>query len=238
MKKIYAILVAVIFLISVSAVFAADSSKEIFLGGVKFNVPSNGEFTPDNTGYHTDKFGIDLIQDNSLPDEQNKVKNSSLTKMTLYHRDVLAIYSKSSDDFNVFYFSAGDKLFKASCKEDSDIKKLQDIVKNSPNSTLTTEEFYARLGTNPYSDTFNELDTNHDGKLSIDEFEELTEYIMEDSFWDGYSPEEVIILNLKVLIQTVTDFYLTMNFQIDLDSFSFKKLVLPAIQQLLMHLHY
>lgn len=85
MKKIYAILVAVIFLISVSAVFAADSSKEIFLGGVKFNVPSNGEFTPDNTGYHTDKFGIDLIQDNSLPDEQNKVKNSSLTKMTLYH---------------------------------------------------------------------------------------------------------------------------------------------------------
>lgn len=145
MKKTYAILVAVIFLISVSAVFAADSSKEIFLGGVKFSVPSNGEFTPDNTGYHTDKFGIDLIQDNSLPDEQNTIKNSSLTKMTLYHRDVLAIYSKSSDDFNVFYFSAGDKLFKASCKEDSDIKKLQDIVKNSPNSTLTTEEFYARL---------------------------------------------------------------------------------------------
>ena len=193
MKKTYAILVAVIFLISVSAVFAADSFKEIFLGGVKFSVPSNGEFNPDNTGYHTDKFGIDLIQDNSLPDEQNTIKNSSLTKMTLYHRDVLAIYSKSSDDFNVFYFSAGDKLFKASCKEDSDIKKLQDIVKNSPNSTLTTEEFYARLGTNPYSDTFNELDTNHDGKLSIDEFEELTEYIMEDSFWDGYSPEEVII---------------------------------------------
>ncbi len=32
MKKTYAILVAVIFLISVSAVFAADSSKEIFLG--------------------------------------------------------------------------------------------------------------------------------------------------------------------------------------------------------------
>lgn len=199
MKKIYAILVAVIFLISVSAVFAADLSKEIFLGGVKFNVPSNGEFTPDNTGYHTDKFGIDLIQDNSLPDEQNTIKNSSLTKMTLYHRDVLAIYSKSSDDFNVFYFSAGDKLFKASCKEDSDIKKLQDIVKNSPNSTLTTEEFYARLGTNPYSDTFNELDTNHDGKLSIDEFEELTEYIMEDSFWDGYSPEEVIISEFESL---------------------------------------
>ena len=97
MKKTYAILVAVIFLISVSAVFAADSSKEIFLGGVKFSVPSNGEFTPDNTGYHTDKFGIDLIQDNSLPDEQNTIKNSSLTKMTLYHRDVLAIYSKSSD---------------------------------------------------------------------------------------------------------------------------------------------
>ena len=199
MKKTYAILVAVIFLISVSAVFAADSSKEIFLGGDKFSVPSNGEFNPDNTGYHTDKFGIDLIQDNSLPDEQNKVKNSSLTKMTLYHRDVLAIYSKSSDDFNVFYFSAGDKLFKASCKEDSDIKKLQDIVKNSPNSTLTTEEFYARLGTNPYSDTFNELDTNHDGKLSIDEFEELTEYIMEDSFWDGYSPEEVIISEFESL---------------------------------------
>ena len=191
MKKTYAILVAVIFLISVSAVFAADSSKEIFLGGVKF--------TPDNTGYHTDKFGIDLIQDNSLPDEQNTIKNLSLTKMTLYHRDVLAIYSKSSDDFNVFYFSAGDKLFKASCKEDSDIKKLQDIVKNSPNSTLTTEEFYARLGTNPYSDTFNELDTNHDGKLSIDEFEELTEYIMEDSFWDGYSPEEVIISEFESL---------------------------------------
>lgn len=199
MKKTYAILVAVIFLISVSAVFAADSSKKIFLGGVKFSVPSNGEFTPDNTGYHTDKFGIDLIQDNSLPDEQNTIKNSSLTKMTLYHRDVLAIYSKSSDDFNVFYFSAGDKLFKASCKEDSDIKKLQDIVKNSPNSTLTTEEFYARLGTNPYSDTFNELDTNHDGKLSIDEFEELTEYIMEDSFWDGYSPEEVIISEFESL---------------------------------------
>lgn len=199
MKKTYAILVAVIFLISVSAVFAADSSKKIFLGGVKFSVPSNGEFNPDNTGYHTDKFGIDLIQDNSLPDEQNTVKNSSLTKMTLYHRDVLAIYSKSSDDFNVFYFSAGDKLFKASCKEDSDIKKLQDIVKNSPNSTLTTEEFYARLGTNPYSDTFNELDTNHDGKLSIDEFEELTEYIMEDSFWDGYSPEEVIISEFESL---------------------------------------
>lgn len=198
MKKTHAILVAVIFLISVSAVFAADSSKEIFLGGVKFNVPSNGEFTPDNTGYHTDKFGIDLIQDNSLPDEQNTIKNSSLTKMTLYHRDVLAIYSKSSDDFNVFYFSAGDKLFKASCKEDSDIKKLQDIVKNSPNSTLT-EEFYARLGTNPYSDTFNELDTDHDGKLSIDEFEELTEYIMEDSFWDGYSPEEVIISEFESL---------------------------------------
>lgn len=198
MKKIYAILVAVIFLISVSAVFAADSSKEIFLGGVKFNVPSNGEFTPDNTGYHTDKFGIDLIQDNSLSDEQNTIKNSSLTKMTLYHHDVLAIYSKSSDDFNVFYFSAGDKLFKASCKEDSDIKKLQDIVKNSPNSTLTTEEFYARLGTNPYSDTFNELDTNHDGKLSIDEFE-VTEYIMEDSFWDGYSPEEVIISEFESL---------------------------------------
>lgn len=39
MKKTYAILVAVIFLISVSAVFAADSSKEIFLGGVKFSVP-------------------------------------------------------------------------------------------------------------------------------------------------------------------------------------------------------
>ena len=116
MKKTYAILVAVIFLISVSAVFAADSSKEIFLGGVKFSVPSNGEFNPDNTGYHTDKFGIDLIQDNSLPDEHNTIKNSSLTKMTLYHRDVLAIYSKSSDDFNVFYFSAGDKLFKASCK--------------------------------------------------------------------------------------------------------------------------
>lgn len=199
MKKTYAILVAVIFLISVSAVFAADSSKEIFLGGAKFSVPSNGEFNPDNTGYHTDKFGIDLIQDNSLPDEQNTIKNSSLTKMTLYHRDVLAIYSKSSDDFNVFYFSAGDKLFKASCKEDSDIKKLQDIVKNSPNSTLTTEEFYARLGTNPYSDTFNELDTNHDGKLSIDEFEELTEYIMEDSFWDGYSPEEVIISEFESL---------------------------------------
>lgn len=199
MKKTYAILVAVIFLISVSAVFAADSSKEIFLGGVKFSVPSNGEFNPDNTGYHTDKFGIDLIQDNSLPDEQNTIKNSSLTKMTLYHRDVLAIYSKSSDDFNVFYFSAGDKLFKASCKEDSDIKKLQDIVKNSPNSTLTTEEFYARLGTNPYSDTFNELDTNHDGKLSIDEFEELTEYIMKDSFWDGYSPEEVIISEFESL---------------------------------------
>lgn len=199
MKKTYAILVAVIFLISVSAVFAADSSKEIFLGRVKFSVPSNGEFNPDNTGYHTDKFGIDLIQDNSLPDEQNTIKNSSLTKMTLYHRDVLAIYSKSSDDFNVFYFSAGDKLFKASCKEDSDIKKLQDIVKNSPNSTLTTEEFYARLGTNPYSDTFNELDTNHDGKLSIDEFEELTEYIMEDSFWDGYSPEEVIISEFESL---------------------------------------
>ena len=199
MKKTYAILVAVIFLISVSAVFAADSSKKIFLGGVKFSVPSNGEFNPDNTGYHTDKFGIDLIQDNSLPDEQNTIKNSSLTKMTLYHRDVLAIYSKSSDDFNVFYFSAGDKLFKASCKEDSDIKKLQDIVKNSPNSTLTTEEFYARLGTNPYSDTFNELDTNHDGKLSIDEFEELTEYIMEDSFWDGYSPEEVIISEFESL---------------------------------------
>ena len=199
MKKTYAILVAVIFLISVSAVFAADSSKEIFLGWVKFSVPSNGEFNPDNTGYHTDKFGIDLIQDNSLPDEQNTIKNSSLTKMTLYHRDVLAIYSKSSDDFNVFYFSAGDKLFKASCKEDSDIKKLQDIVKNSPNSTLTTEEFYARLGTNPYSDTFNELDTNHDGKLSIDEFEELTEYIMEDSFWDGYSPEEVIISEFESL---------------------------------------
>lgn len=199
MKKTYAILVAVIFLISVSAVFAADSSKVIFLGGVKFSVPSNGEFNPDNTGYHTDKFGIDLIQDNSLPDEQNTIKNSSLTKMTLYHRDVLAIYSKSSDDFNVFYFSAGDKLFKASCKEDSDIKKLQDIVKNSPNSTLTTEEFYARLGTNPYSDTFNELDTNHDGKLSIDEFEELTEYIIEDSFWDGYSPEEVIISEFESL---------------------------------------
>lgn len=199
MKKTYAILVAVIFLISVSAVFAADSSKEIFLGEVKFSVPSNGEFNPDNTGYHTDKFGIDLIQDNSLPDEQNTIKNSSLTKMTLYHRDVLAIYSKSSDEFNVFYFSAGDKLFKASCKEDSDIKKLQDIVKNSPNSTLTTEEFYARLGTNPYSDTFNELDTNHDGKLSIDEFEELTEYIMEDSFWDGYSPEEVIISEFESL---------------------------------------
>ena len=199
MKNIYAILVAVIFLISVSAVFAAVSSKDIFLGGVKFSVPSNGEFNPDNTGYHTDKFGIDLIQDNSLPDEQNTIKNSSLTKMTLYHRDVLAIYSKSSDDFNVFYFSAGDKLFKASCKEDSDIKKLQDIVKNSPNSTLTTEEFYARLGTNPYSDTFNELDTNHDGKLSIDEFEELTEYIMEDSFWDGYSPEEVIISEFESL---------------------------------------
>lgn len=79
MKKTYAILVAVIFLISVSAVFAADSSKEIFLGGVKFSVPSNGEFNPDNTGYHTDKFGIDLIQDNSLPDEQNTIKNSSLT---------------------------------------------------------------------------------------------------------------------------------------------------------------
>lgn len=199
MKKTYAILVAVIFLISVSAVFAADSSKKIFLGGVKFSVPSNGEFNPDNTGYHTDKFGIDLIQDNSLPDEHNTIKNSSLTKMTLYHRDVLAIYSKSSDDFNVFYFSAGDKLFKASCKEGSDIKKLQDIVKNSPNSTLTTEEFYARLGTNPYSDTFNELDTNHDGKLSIDEFEELTEYIMEDSFWDGYSPEEVIISEFESL---------------------------------------
>ena len=134
-----------------------------------------------------------------MPDEQNTIKNSSLTKMTLYHRDVLAIYSKSSDDFNVFYFSAGDKLFKASCKEDSDIKKLQDIVKNSPNSTLTTEEFYARLGTNPYSDTFNELDTDHDGKLSIDEFEELTEYIMEDSFWDGYSPEEVIISEFESL---------------------------------------
>lgn len=119
--------------------------------------------------------------------------------MTLYHHDVLAIYSKSSDDFNVFYFSADDKLFKASCKEDSDIKKLQDIVKNSPNSTLTTEEFYARLGTNPYSDTFNELDANHDGKLSIDEFEELTEYIMEDSFWDGYSPEEVIISEFESL---------------------------------------
>ena len=199
MKKTYAILVAVIFFFLFSVVFAADSSKEIFLGGVNFSVPSNGDFNPDNTGYHTDKFGIDLIQDNSLPDEQNTIKNSSLTKMTLYHRDVLAIYSKSSDDFNVFYFSAGDKLFKASCKEDSDIKKLQDIVKNSPNSTLTTEEFYARLGTNPYSDTFNELDTNHDGKLSIDEFEELTEYIMEDSFWDGYSPEEVIISEFESL---------------------------------------
>ena len=101
-----------------------------------------------------------------MPDEQNTIKNSSLTKMTLYHRDVLVIYSKSSDDFNVFYFSAGDKLFKASCKEDSDIKKLQDIVKKIYQiQHLPLRNSYARLGTNPYSDTFNELDTNHDGKL-------------------------------------------------------------------------
>ena len=29
--------------------------------------------------------------------------------------------------------------------------------------------------------------------------EELTEYIMEDSFWDGYSPEEVIISEFESL---------------------------------------
>lgn len=74
MKKTYAILVAVIFLISVSAVFAADSSKEIFLGGVKFSVPSNGEFNPDNTGYHTDKFGIDLIQITHCPMSKIQLK--------------------------------------------------------------------------------------------------------------------------------------------------------------------
>lgn len=49
---------------------------------------------------------------------------------------------------------------------------------------------------------------NHDGKLSIDEFEELTEYIMEDSFWDGYSPEEVIISEFESLDSNRDGFFI------------------------------
>ncbi|WP_303295332.1 EF-hand domain-containing protein [Methanobrevibacter woesei] len=42
-------------------------------------------------------------------------------------------------------------------------------------------------------DEFNETDINKDGNITIDEFEELIFIIDEDSFWAGYSPEEMII---------------------------------------------
>lgn len=42
-------------------------------------------------------------------------------------------------------------------------------------------------------DEFNGTDINKDGNITIDEFEELIFIIDEDSFWAGYSPEEMII---------------------------------------------
>ncbi|MCQ2972361.1 MAG: EF-hand domain-containing protein [archaeon] len=46
---------------------------------------------------------------------------------------------------------------------------------------------------------FNNLDHNHDNQLSIDEFEDLAEYIMTDSFWKGYSVEAAVIAEFKNL---------------------------------------
>ena len=42
-------------------------------------------------------------------------------------------------------------------------------------------------------DEFNETDIDNNGNITIDEFEELIFIIGEDSFWNGYSPEEMII---------------------------------------------
>lgn len=186
MKNKSIILLCIILLISISSVGASDSTREISLGGVKFNVTSNGEFSQDYTCYCTDNFNISLIQEKSTLSLENTVKD----KITMGNHDVLIIYL---NDFTDAYFSANDKLFKVSCKGKSLTNDAGELIKNSPNSTLTTEQFYAKLGMNPYSDRFNNLDTNHDGKISLDEFEELTEYILEDSFWDGYSPEEAFI---------------------------------------------
>lgn len=42
-------------------------------------------------------------------------------------------------------------------------------------------------------DNFDELDYNNDSKIDIDEFEGLIDILAEDSFWDGYSLEEILI---------------------------------------------
>lgn len=61
--------------------------------------------------------------------------------------------------------------------DDYDIDELSDLF----NTTTVQIE------------VFDELDYNHDGNLTIDEFEELAPVFYEDSFWDGYALEEIII---------------------------------------------
>lgn len=78
------------------------------------------------------------------------------------------------------------------------------ISNNESNSTSTLEI------NDSSKERFDELDINHDKKLTISEFEELGEYIMEDSFWKGYSIEEAVISEFENLDGN-GDGYLTLD---------------------------
>lgn len=82
-------------------------------------------------------------------------------------------------------------------KYDGNVVFNKTFAFDSSNITTTTPPSADKVFSG--NSKFKELDTNHDGKLSIDEFEVLGEYIVEDSFWDDYSFEEAVISEFENL---------------------------------------
>lgn len=51
--------------------------------------------------------------------------------------------------------------------------------------------------TQDHYEFFKETDRNHDGHIDLDEFSEVYYLFTEDSFWDGYSIEEICVVEFE-----------------------------------------
>ena len=125
--------------------------------------------------------------------------DSNTTQLNNFFNDLTDDELEKEDFLTLDYIYM--KVFSDENSTEIKNRMLSDFEENDAdnNSKLSFNEFksffnliygYYHDGPDDY-DLFKKTDLNDDGRISIDEFEEISYIFAEDSFWWGYSIEEI-----------------------------------------------